>query len=218
MNICKRIRDYAWFVRSVAIRRRYRTVAQAPVTVVLVPGIFEGQSQLETLAQALNGLGYRIVHVPELKLQTAPTSDLAQMLLRRVAEINGPVILLAHSKGGLIGREVLTHRNELNQLVGMVAIATPWQGSSLARFFPHTSAVRRLAPQGGDIGVTPQPLDTDERIYSLIPAWDPHVPNGSYLPGAHNIRLSSAGHFLPLGTLETQRYVAECIKRLLRAR
>ncbi|QRV01855.1 hypothetical protein JTE88_07135 [Arcanobacterium phocisimile] len=216
MKIGDRATDYFWFLRTLLNRQPALENSNEGAAIVVVPGIYEGPTQLDPLARSLHRAGYRIERIPELAFLTRPTSELADIVTNKVASIAGPVVLLAHSKGGLVGGAAMASQPSLPHLAGMIAIATPWQGSSLAQFFPPRTPVRRLAPRGLDLGST-QLLGTHaHRIYSLIPRWDPHVPNGSYLDGGHNIRLSTAGHFYPLGTAETQRYVHECVRRLLR--
>lgn len=56
-----------------------------------------------------------------------------QYKARRVREIIDKhnaenVVLVAHSKGGLIGKYVLIHFNQDKKIKGMVAIATPFSG------------------------------------------------------------------------------------------
>ncbi|USR79113.1 esterase/lipase family protein [Arcanobacterium pinnipediorum] len=218
MGIKDRIKDYGWFVCT-ALNRTPLGIRNHPrATVVVIPGIYEGRTQLMPLARSLHEAGYQVEIIGELAMLTKPTAKLARIVAQRVATIPGPVVLLAHSKGGLVGASVLESHDKLLNLAGMVAIATPWQGSSLAQFFPPNSPVRRLAPDGLDLAIQQRQNCDLSRIYSLIPRSDPHVPNGSYLPGAHNIRLTSSGHFFPLGTAETKSLVHESLRRLLTSR
>jgi hypothetical protein len=55
-------------------------------------------------------------------------------------------------------------------------------------------------------------------IVSVFGRFDPHIPDGSMLDGATNIRVPVPGHFRILGAEETHRAVLEGIERLTRAR
>ena len=97
---------------------------------------------------------------------------------------------------------------------GMVAVATPWSGSSYAAYFPPGSAVRRLSPRAKGLLALARERAVDERIIAIVPAWDPHIPSGSRLDGARrNVAVPAAGHFRVLadpGVLaEVDRAVAE---------
>ena len=49
----------------------------------------------------------------------------------------------------------------------------------------------------------------NSRITSIYGPFDPHIPEGSILPGATNIELPAAGHFRILGDSETARIIVE---------
>ena len=49
----------------------------------------------------------------------------------------------------------------------------------------------------------------NSRITSIYGPFDPHIPEGSILPGATNIELPTAGHFRILGDPETARIIVE---------
>ncbi|PRZ02673.1 hypothetical protein BCE75_11847 [Isoptericola sp. CG 20/1183] len=91
---------------------------------------------------------------------------------------------MAHSKGGLIGKSLMGRADVGPRLLGMVAVNTPFSGSPYARWVPLRS-VRAFLPD-------------DE----VIAALDPHVPTGRGLPGAHNVRLATPGHFRSLADPE----------------
>ena len=49
----------------------------------------------------------------------------------------------------------------------------------------------------------------NERITSVYGRFDPHIPEGSVLPGARNIQLDSAGHFRVLAHEDTIRTILD---------
>ncbi|XCB30632.1 hypothetical protein RQN30_04405 [Arcanobacterium hippocoleae] len=128
-----------------------------------------------------------------------PVAQLAKIVISQLQKIEQPIILLAHSKGGLVGRAVLAAN--LPHIYGMVTFATPWNGSSRAAIFPPYHSMRSLLPNGSDT-FSPWSAALEKeiagKIISITPRWDFHVPEGSFLQDAVNIPLSQSGHFRPL--------------------
>ena len=54
------------------------------------------------------------------------------------------------------------------------------------------------------------------RIVSIFGPFDPHIPDGSMLEGATNVRVPVAGHFRILGASETWKAVLDGITLLTR--
>ena len=92
------------------------------------------------------------------------------------------VVIVAHSKGGLIGKLVMVGEGRLPRVVRMVAICTPFAGSRYAQFMP-IRALRDFSPTD-PAGLS---LRADEsvnsRIVSVFGPFDPHIPEGSTLAG-----------------------------------
>ncbi|OYV39115.1 MAG: hypothetical protein B7Z81_03735 [Acidocella sp. 20-61-6] len=106
------------------------------------------------------------------------------------------VVLVAHSKGGLIGKYLLAHDNADSRVSGMVAIATPFSGSAMANPIQH-DLFRELQTDSEFIKDLEKHDAVNARIISIIPEYDNHVwaERGSYLDGAaENIRVSVKGH------------------------
>lgn len=130
---------------------------------VLLPGVYETWQFLKPIADRLNtaghpihvvrSLGYNVRDIP-LSARTV-ASFLVEHDLRHV-------VVVAHSKGGLIGKYLMTIGDVEGRVDRLVAINTPFSGSASACF-------------------------------------DPHIPVGSELAGAHNVLLPIMGHFRPLG-------------------
>lgn len=49
----------------------------------------------------------------------------------------------------------------------------------------------------------------NEHITSVYGVFDPHIPEGSMLPGARNIQLDTAGHFRILAHEDTIRTILD---------
>lgn len=109
------------------------------------------------------------------------------------AEDLSDVILVAHSKGGLAGKLVMTGR-AADRVRSMLAIATPFGGSRYARMIP-VRTLRAFSPDDPSIVGLARQLDVNTRIVSIYAHFDPHIPEGSELAGAKNVRLDTGGHF-----------------------
>ena len=185
---------------------------------VLIPGVYDSWRFMLPLARKLNRHGYRVLPLPGLGDNRRPVMHGARLLsaeLERIAAQAGSgterVVLVAHSKGGLIGKQVLLDfaagQTEPDAaggrlaVLGMVAVATPFQGSryaaravgrTLREFRPDSETIRALAAQA----------EVNSRIVSVLPSFDPHIPGDRTLPGAAEFRLHGSGHFRILASQE----------------
>jgi hypothetical protein len=170
-------------------------------TIVLLPGVYETWLFLEPLARRLNARGYRVVAVPELSFNRMPVLRSAEVVgaaLGRHSAENGNTefLLLAHSKGGLIGKKLLLSGHP--RLVGMVAVATPFSGSSYAQFLP-SATLRAFSPHDEVLMELLTQQHVNERIVSIYAEFDPHIPAKSAIEGGQNVELPINGHFMLLG-------------------
>lgn len=162
--------------------------------VVIVPGVFERWNFLRPIANRLAEAGHPVHVIPELGINAGAIPAAA----RRVAaflsarDLSG-VALVAHSKGGLIGKAAMLEDAD-GRIDRLVAVATPFAGSRMARltlvpalrvFLPTHPVIRRLIAE----------REVNARITSVFPSFDPHIPEGSALEGATNVRLDVVGHF-----------------------
>ena len=189
------------------------TGSRSPI--VLLPGIWEPWRYLLPIARALHGVGHPIHPVPALRLNGAPLDASADVVAEAITGHGAnQVILVAHSKGGLIGKQLMLNEAVGHRIMGMVSLCTPFGGSSLAirplartplgLFSPTNSALRALAEEVG----------VNARITSIGSRWDEMVPAGTHLDGARNLTLSSAGHFRPLALPHTHEVVVSEVQRL----
>jgi pimeloyl-ACP methyl ester carboxylesterase len=186
----------AWQARAVVDRTDPKTFEEGTGRpVLMIPGVYEPWQFLRPLIDKLHGAGHPVYVVPELGNNLGVLSEAAgtveAVLERRDLH---DVVIVAHSKGGLVGKLVMVGEGSLPRVTRMVAICTPFAGSRYAQFMP-IRALRDFSPRD-PAGLS---LRADEsvnsRIVSIFGPFDPHIPEGSALPGATNRQVDSGGHF-----------------------
>ncbi|MFD6444603.1 esterase/lipase family protein [Promicromonospora sp. NPDC060204] len=204
--------DYAWAadrqLRSLLGRAVVPTGTGGAAPVVLLPGIYETWEFLRPVATALARAGHPVHAVPALRHNARPVPESADVVVEHLerADLSG-VVLVAHSKGGLIGKRVLLSPAS-DRVLGMVAVATPFSGSRWARYM-LSRPLRSFDPRDPVLLALAGELLVNERITAVYPRFDPHIPETGRLPGARNVELPLAGHFRPLG----QRLLVETVAR-----
>lgn len=145
----------------------------------------------------LSKKGYRIHIVPDISYNKDTIEKEAQKI-HTYLEKNDleNVIIIAHSKGGLIGKHYMQDDNTAdNRVIRLIALATPFSGSYLAGRSPLVQ-MKELAPNQGVILKLDSQQKPNNQIVSIFPHWDNHVTheNKSYLKGAKNIKVNIPGH------------------------
>lgn len=184
------------------------------VPVVLLPGIYETWFFLEPLARVLHEAGHPVLTVPGLGPNVASLDDSSRVVAERLAALDlDRVVLVAHSKGGLIGKLLMSAPPGPTEIAGMVAVNTPFAGSRYATYFP-SRPVRALSPRFPAMRALALQRAAHSRIVSVYGLFDPHVPGGSELAGATNVRLPVMGHFRTVAHPAVQAAVVEHVERL----
>lgn len=172
------------------------------VPVVVIPGVYEAWRFMLPLIRELHGRGHPVHVVEGLRTNLLPIDESAG-IVSEYLERRGltDVVIVAHSKGGLIGKHVMSFGDAAPRVRSMVAIATPFGGSSYANYMLGRT-LRSLSPRDKLLTSIGDVLDTNSRITSVFAGFDPHIPEGSELIGAHNVRLATGGHFRILQHLD----------------
>lgn len=180
--------------------------------VLLVPGVYERWHFLRPIADRLNAAGHPVHVVPALGVNSRPIPWSGLRVLDRLRELDlRGVALVGHSKGGLIGKSAMLGDDE-GRIDRLVTVATPFAGSRLARY-SITPAIRTFSPRHPVIRTLAEELAVNARITSIAPSFDPHIPEGSELPGATNVRVAVIGHFRVLEDPETIEAVLAAVER-----
>ena len=183
----------------VRVPRRWTAGSGRPV--VLVPGVYETWHFLRALGDALNAAGHPVFTVPSLGYNRLTIPQSAALVAHELSTRDlHDVALVAHSKGGLIGKHVMTNDDPDARVDRLIAVATPFGGSAMARWTP-IATLRAFLP--GDAVIRSLGSAPNARITSIYPRFDPNIPEGSRLEGATNIEIPVVGHFRILDDLRT---------------
>jgi pimeloyl-ACP methyl ester carboxylesterase len=166
--------------------------------IILLPGIYEHWEFMNPIAHALLAAKYSVHVIEGLGYNASTVEEAAKKVEQYVVDHDlKNCVIVAHSKGGLIGKYLLSFSNEKQRFRGLVSLNTPFGGSRYAYVLPFAS-LRVFAPTSPLLTLLAKEEAVNAHIYSLYSIFDPHIPNGSALVGAHNIQLSTYGHFRPV--------------------
>ncbi|HEV8601095.1 MAG TPA: alpha/beta fold hydrolase [Patescibacteria group bacterium] len=164
--------------------------------IVLLPGILTKWNFLNWIAEPLSLAGHPVYIVESLGWHTKEIDHSAELVRKLIddKQLNN-VVLLAHSKGGLVGKYVLAFHNADNKVNKLIAIATPFAGSRFAGYIPF-NIFRELAPGSAKVKLLQERFEPNQRIVSIFGIYDNHVwPEASCkLAGAKNIQVPIYGH------------------------
>ena len=196
--------------RSAFSRRRAGAFASGHRSPILVvPGVYEPWRFMLPLIRELHELGHPVHVVEPLRNNRIPVPSGARLVHDYIAarELRD-VVIVAHSKGGLIGKHVMSFGDAEQRIRTMVTIATPFGGSRYASLLLGRT-LRAFRPNDATLLQLAAARDPNARIVSVYPAFDPHIPGGSELDGAVNVRVETGGHFRILAHPRTREVVRE---------
>lgn len=172
-------------------------IVRGKCAIVILPGILNRWGFLKPIADSLSLDGHPVYIVPHLNYNLAGIPESAK-IAGEVMEREGiqDAVIIGHSKGGLIGKYLMSRCDPDGRVIGMVAIATPFSGSALAKFVPH-AAFRELEPGSRIVEELRARTGVNRKIISIIPEFDNHVvaQEGSFLEEAlENVVVNVKGH------------------------
>ncbi|WP_228493390.1 MULTISPECIES: esterase/lipase family protein [unclassified Rathayibacter] len=202
------ILDYAyalaWQLRGAVSRRAPDDYLDGDLRpLVVLPGIWEPWSFLRPIIDPLHARGHPVHVLTSLRRNGRPVVRTAEDVAAYLAENDlRDVVMIAHSKGGLVGKYVMSELDPDGRVDRMVAVAAPFGGSRYAPYLVLTS-LRSFSPRDATTLLLASRTGPNARITSVFAAFDPHIPEGSVLAGAVNVRIETGGHFRILGDPET---------------
>lgn len=194
-------RDYAyavvWQVRAFFNRTDPAMFLSGDRTpIVVLPGVYETWKFMQPLIEELHGRGHPVHVVDLLRRNERPVVEMAERVTEYLEQHDlSDVVLMAHSKGGLVGKQAMAFGAAAGRVRGMLAVATPFGGSSYARLMVLAPTLRIFSPRDATIRALARETAVNAKIVSVYGRFDPHIPEGSELVGAKNVRLETGGHF-----------------------
>jgi hypothetical protein len=209
--------DYAyagyWQVRAAVTRGAVADLLggdQRPV--VVIPGIYETWQFLRPMVDALHEAGHPVHVVTLLQNNRMPVDRAAGLVADYLdREKLTDVAIVAHSKGGLVGKFVMMQPGAAARVHRMVAVCAPFSGSRYARYMLLPS-LRAFSPTHAITARLARDESSNARITSIFGLFDPHIPEGSELAGATNIALPIGGHFRILSDRRCIDAVLEAVR------
>lgn len=208
--ICKHIFVYKPIENSLLKIKKNK----API--ILIPGLFEKHNFLENISDALSLLGHPIYTVDSLGRNTKTIKDSAKLVDSLIKEKKlENIIILAHSKGGLIGKYVLAFNNKNDRIKKLITIATPWEGSWLFKLYLHKS-FKELRPNSEIIEELRKHEEVNNKIVSIFGKSDNVIlpVKSCRLNGAKNIKVNIHGHHKILFDKKVQEIVISEIDKI----
>lgn len=177
--------------------------------VVIIPGVYENWQFMLPLIHSIHDAGHPVHVVTVLQRNKLDVPVAARMVAQHLEEAGlRDAVIVAHSKGGLIGKFAMLNLDPEGRVDRMITVCTPFSGSRYARYMLLPS-LRMFSPRNALTLQLAREEAINSRITSIYGPFDPHIPEGSVLPGATNIELPVAGHFRILGDSETARIIVE---------
>jgi triacylglycerol lipase len=210
--------DYAyagvWQARGAVSRVRpahYLTGDLAPV--IVIPGIYESWNFMQPVIDAVHSAGHPVHVITALHRNRRPVAFGAAAVVDYIhqQQLSGAIIV-SHSKGGLIGKQTMMlleaeatapdHDPRARAVASMVAICAPFSGSRYADFMLLPS-LRAFRAKNVALMALRANEEVNARIMSVYGRFDPHIPEGSELPGGENVLINTGGHFRILAHPDT---------------
>lgn len=176
--------------------------------IVLLPGFCEPWTFLEKLALRLHSLGYKIHSIPALNHNTQSVTHSAEILNQYIQDNSlNSVILLGHSKGGLIAKTYLDAHPQT--VTHVFTVSTPHQGTYLG--YLYICNLAELLPNSPVIQKIIQVHNHNSKITNIYSRVDNHIlPNRhALLPNTENIQIDTIGHTRILEDIHTYNVIKD---------
>ena len=200
--------------------RRRAQPRQGSVAVLLVHGFFCNAGYWWSMVRSLTRAGVAEVYTVNLEPLFGSIDHYVELIARRVEQIGVcsgtvPIVIVAHSMGGLAARRYLASRQASTAVTRLVTLGTPHHGTLVANWSTAINA-KQMRP-GSDF------MQSLNQAHDAVPAvpvtsifsYDDNIiiPQlSSRLPGADNVELAGVGHVGLSFSARVQQCVVSCIK------
>jgi pimeloyl-ACP methyl ester carboxylesterase len=182
--------------------------------VIFIPGVYEPWEYMKPLIELAHAWKHPVHVIEGLGYNTGNIPHMAELARRFIDDrhIHGAVII-AHSKGGLIGKYLLANYNEDGRVRHLIALNTPFGGSLYAMLSPLRT-MRAFSPEDRLIRELAANRDINSHITSIYASFDQQIPDGSWLEGATDIEIKTIGHFRIVNHPEAHQAILDTLTAL----
>ena len=178
------------------IPKKYRAENLKNSPVIIIPGLLNRWNIFRKIIKPLILQGHPVYEVKGLGRNTIQIAEGAK-LVRRVIDENSleNVILVGHSKGGLLGKHALAFSNHDGKIKKLISVAPPFAGTTLAKKFPRLIH-REILPGSDTLNELALCTEVNNKIVCIYALWDNVVMplESCVLDGAKNIQMNVYGH------------------------
>lgn len=165
--------------------------------VILVPGFMDDHVFLMPIGNALNKIGFKIHTLNKFDTTRLSIIDLSKILVDYIEKGNlDHVILIAHSKGGIVSRYVIDNYPKVNEKIKKVfTISTPHKGTIFAK--TNLLYLDELSPKSKILHDLSNEKKNLNKIINIYPKFDNTiVPNCNLIldRAGENIEINVVGH------------------------
>ena len=201
-------------------------VAAAATPILLVHGFIDNHAIFTVLARALRRRGFQTLSAFDYGLLTQNIRRAATRLgeaIEKLSTISGyeRIHVIGHSLGGLIARYYVQRLRGDRYVHTLVTLATPHQGTQLARAAPLLPVVRQLAPGSSVIQELAEPAPgCRTRFLAFHSDIDPLIVPSSHARVEHpdlnaqNIAVHDIGHLSMPHNRRIAFTIAEALREL----
>ena len=220
MNLIQKIG--VWLIDLVYVSRgKIRALFPAPQellapnskgNLLLVQGVNNYFTFMLPLGRFLKNQGYNVYFVKSLGFNMAPVPKCAQRIKELVEQKNlDNLIIIGHSKGGIIAKHLLCYLNLGDKIKGIIALAAPFAGTGAAKYLTIKG---ELLPKSPLIELLMQKTEENKRIISIYSAYDNMIwqHDSCLLDKARdNLEIKISGHNRFVFSLETKKAILNSI-------
>lgn len=175
--------------------------------VVIILGFGETWVFLEKIAKYLHKKGSRIHFLPDYYYGVKPISKYVEILSKYIKDNKlKDIILLSHSKGGLIAKKYLDSENNANNVKLSITICSPYQGTLYG--YLKILSLKELKSREVTENIN-SVSNNNHKIINIYAKLDNHIlPNkNALLPGGENIMVDIIGHTRILESEKTLKII-----------
>lgn len=186
-------------------------------SIIILQGVFNRWGFMKKMADDISSLGYSVHVLPQLGNNTKKISDTAKIVNEFIHEKDlKNIIIVGHSKGGLVGKYLLANLDEGKRVKGLVSIATPFHGTYEADRFKLLK-VNEFDPKHETIKKLNDQREVNNKIITISPSFDNvvvHEKSGTLNGAFDNLYVKVAGHHKIVFDKETKEKIIESIEKL----